>query len=285
MIATSYLGHGAQGNVLLYDCGSDEVQVAIKTVEVGSDEEDVHGWTLLTEMRRRGLPSARMVIPTGMVRTAELVCFPMAPADCTLDVAVRLWGVCSVAAALCVTKALRILYKDGYVYCDIKPENVLVKQERGVSHVVFGDLGSLVRVRESGVSTYPPPEHPSGVGVPATERAAVWGVGVLLATLVWGHDPRLCYVTDAANFTPAEAEVHRRAVMATVASRIDGCGRSSPMGQALQYCLEDSTASLFGTQLMFDRVIKIIKLGGQAPQTPPAQPRSDRAGSPLEWEF
>jgi serine/threonine protein kinase len=254
LMPDQHLGQGAIGHVVCYQSADGSASVAIKTVDVEDEEDEVTGWMLLTEMRRRGLSATRMIVPTSMARVNRTTCFFMPRADGSLQDFAEEVDPCS--AALAVTKALRVLYTEGFMYCDIKPANVLVKKEGEVFHIVLGDLGSLVRLRRSGVSTYPPPEHPSGLNVPATERAAAWGVCMLLLTLLNGHDQTFSYIQDAVLFTPWEEEAHKHRVMAVVASRIDELGRKSSIGEVLEYGLENATASLFGIQVLLEKSIR-----------------------------
>lgn len=255
LMADGYLGHGANGHVVGYQTKDGAVSVAIKTVDVENEEDEVTGWLLLTEMRQRGLTSTRMLVPTSMARVDRITCFFMPMADGSLQDFADEVDPC--AAALAVTKVLRVLYTEGFMYCDIKPANVLVKKAGAVFHIVLGDLGSLVKLRRCGVSTYPPPEYPNGVNVPATERVAVWGVCMLLLMLLNGHERAFAYNQAAALFTPDEEEAHKRKVMSVVASKIDELGRSSSIGEVLEYGLENATASLFGIQVLMERSIRM----------------------------
>jgi serine/threonine protein kinase len=97
--------------------------------------------------------------------------------------------------ALCGAKAMFVtrgvastclrLYENGFVYSDLKPANVLYAGlDYNTIRLTLCDYGSLAAVGATdAVATYPPPEHPFGTSVHATERAVVYGLGVLLVCL------------------------------------------------------------------------------------------------------
>jgi serine/threonine protein kinase len=93
------------------------------------------------------------------------------------------------SVALSVTRSVARtcgrLYNHGLVYVDIKPANVLYQMigEESI-WLTLCDYGSLAeKGATDAVATYPPPEHPYGTGVHATERALVYGLGMLLVCL------------------------------------------------------------------------------------------------------
>ena len=78
------------------------------------------------------------------------------------------------------------LFENGFVYADMKPANVLYAGlDYNTIRLTLCDYGGLAPVGATdAVATYPPPEHPFGTGVHATERAVVYGLGVLLVCLL-----------------------------------------------------------------------------------------------------
>lgn len=91
----------------------------------------------------------------------------------------------SVFVAKGVAKTCLRLFENGVVYTDLKPANVLyVGLNYNTVRLVLCDYGGLAPLGATdAVATYPPPEHPFGTNVRATERAVVYGLGVLLVCL------------------------------------------------------------------------------------------------------
>lgn len=93
------------------------------------------------------------------------------------------------AKAMFVTRGVALtclrLYENGFVYADMKPANVLYAGlDYNTIRLTLCDYGGLAAVGATdAVATYPPPEHPFGTSVHATERAVVYGLGVLLVCL------------------------------------------------------------------------------------------------------
>ena len=78
------------------------------------------------------------------------------------------------------------LFENGYVYADMKPANVLYAGlDYDTIRLTLCDYGGLAPLGATdAVATYPPPEHPFGTNVHATERAVTYGLGVLLVCLL-----------------------------------------------------------------------------------------------------
>ncbi len=92
-----------------------------------------------------------------------------------------------LVAELIRQQVVCLLEVTGVPYLDLKPDNVLYRQNKEGMSVHVADLGSLTVVSDPGeiISTYPPPEFRSGI-VPLPESAEErekllsWSVGVLL---------------------------------------------------------------------------------------------------------
>lgn len=233
-----HLGSGSAGHVFLM--GDGEQSFAVKVVCTDEGDEDRVGFELWSEMREAGMRCARLFVPARMERFEEMLCFGMPVGDCTLAEAVHAGEVRPVAAAEAVTRGLHLLQLSGYAYCDLKSSNVLVLRRGDTAHLVFCDLGSVVRGGGTGLATYPPPDFPSGVNVPATDRCAAWGASMLLLTLLLGHVPRLAYHKSGDRFTEAAARRWRENVTAAVraaAVKVDGFPAAAA---AILACLDDS---------------------------------------------
>ena len=91
----------------------------------------------------------------------------------------------AVFVAKGVAKTCLRLFENGFVYTDLKPANVLyVGLNYNTVSLALCDYGGLAPLGATdAVATYPPPEHPFGTNVRATERAVVYGLGVLLVCL------------------------------------------------------------------------------------------------------
>ena len=74
------------------------------------------------------------------------------------------------------------LYAAGFAYTDMKPANVLYHSTYGITLCDYGGLAPLGL--DTASATYPPPEYPRGLNVPANETTVVYGLGVLLVCLL-----------------------------------------------------------------------------------------------------
>jgi hypothetical protein len=91
----------------------------------------------------------------------------------------------AVHVAYLATLACLRLFRLGWAYLDLKPANVLyLGRSFNDMQLSLCDYGGLALLGAAdGVATYPPPEFPYGTDVRATERAVVYGLGVLLVCL------------------------------------------------------------------------------------------------------
>jgi hypothetical protein len=87
-----------------------------------------------------------------------------------------------VLAVFC--RKCRELFERGFAYTDMKPDNALhCPSERSF---VLCDYGSVCPLGGTdAVCTFPPPEYPKGKHVPANERVIIYGLGVLMAGLIF----------------------------------------------------------------------------------------------------
>jgi len=117
----------------------------------------------------------------------------------------------ALLAALYVCRICRRLFERGFAYTDLKPDNVLCSDE--TKRLLLCDYGSVSLVGQSNaVCTYPPPEWPAGQGVEASERTVIYGVGVLLASLLDASCLQsLAYVNVADPASQANATLELRA--------------------------------------------------------------------------
>lgn len=237
MRAVARLGKGACGEVSLYQTDGDGyVEAAVKVMSLDDDGEDAHGIEVAAAAAEAGAMTTRLLVPASLHRLPGCTCVVMPRADGCLPSRGQLTVTEAAALGAIVARALGTMFREGYAYCDLKPENLLVVARKGVPHLVFGDLGGLVHTRELGVCTYPPPAWPTGVNVPASEATLVWGLGVLVTTLMWGHDTDIACVKG--KFTPAEVAVRVTEVTLRVAKKIEAAGGPhTPMGEFLAYCL------------------------------------------------
>ena len=92
--------------------------------------------------------------------------------------------------AASLSLALRHIHSKGYVYRDLKPENVLLDEH---GYVKLADLGLSKKVGENrtftqcGTEEYVPPEMLKGRG--RTRASDWWAVGVFIFELLTGHPP------------------------------------------------------------------------------------------------
>lgn len=102
----------------------------------------------------------------------------------------RLSQPCTRFYIASVALALRHMHGAGYVYRDLKPENVLIDRQ---GHVKLADLGAAKKVDKArtftalGTEEYIPPEQVRGRG--RTIASDWWAVGVLLFELLMGRPP------------------------------------------------------------------------------------------------
>lgn len=147
-----------------------------------------------------GMPSSlrRLFVPTECSSVDGADCYIMPVADSTMCPgtadSVTLEALTLSIQVVCA--ALFALASSGFAYADIKPENIVVVRNRGGFNLAFCDLGSLAHLGSPSFATYPPPTHPSGLDVPATEAAMLWGLAALVAVLVGGHDSALMFSKD-----------------------------------------------------------------------------------------
>lgn len=228
-----WLGSGSAGYVFAFaGKGAAECEaVAVKTVRLDDEDQDYAGYELYREMA--GKECARLFVPTRMVVHGEYACFGMPCADGTLMAAVENGQADAAQATAVVARALQQLHRDGFSYCDLKPNNVLVLRRGEALHIAFCDLGSLARAGEAGSATYPPPDSPTGLNVPATEASAAWGLGAFLLTLLRGHDAPLKYDRDGGDFTEQQAEAWRRSAVEALRRGALNVGAATPAGRAI----------------------------------------------------
>jgi len=92
--------------------------------------------------------------------------------------------------AASLSLALRHIHAQGYVYRDLKPENVLLDEQ---GYLKLADLGLSKKVGENrtytqcGTEEYVPPEMLKGRG--RTKSSDWWAVGVFVFELLTGHPP------------------------------------------------------------------------------------------------
>jgi len=102
----------------------------------------------------------------------------------------RLTQQCTRFYIASVALALRHMHSAGYVYRDLKPENVLIDSK---GNVKLADLGAAKRVDKArtftalGTEEYIPPEQVRGRG--RTIASDWWALGVLLFELLMGRPP------------------------------------------------------------------------------------------------
>lgn len=102
----------------------------------------------------------------------------------------RLSEPCTRFYIASVALALRHMHGAGYVYRDLKPENVLIDSQ---GHVKLADLGAAKKVDKArtftalGTEEYIPPEQVRGRG--RTIASDWWALGVLLFELLMGRPP------------------------------------------------------------------------------------------------
>lgn len=92
--------------------------------------------------------------------------------------------------AACISLALRHVHKHGYLYRDIKLENVLIGHDGYVIICDFGYAKKLATDRtftKCGTDEYAPPEVVWGQG--RSTAADWWGLGILMHELLIGHPP------------------------------------------------------------------------------------------------
>lgn len=233
-----HLGSGSAGHVYLV--GKEGASFAVKVVLSDESDEDRAGFRLWCEMRDAGMRCAGLFVPASLEEFDDMACFGMPLGDTTLSSAVNDGTLRPAAAAEAVGRALHLLQISGYAYCDLKPSNVLVLRRGQTAHLVFCDLGSLVRGGGRGLATYPPPGFPSGVNVPATDRAAAWSASVLLVTLVLGHLPKLAYEKDGERFSFARERAWSErveSVLRAAAARVGGAASAAVLA-----CLEKAAS-------------------------------------------
>lgn len=86
-----------------------------------------------------------------------------------------------------IAAILGILHKNGYIYCDLKPENIIYNKER--SRVVLIDFGGAVR-KGNGVAEYTPVFDRSSWGIGtrrADESYDIFSLSMLLVILLKGR--------------------------------------------------------------------------------------------------
>eukprot|EP00908_Phaeocystis_cordata_P009651 Transcript_20446.p1 GENE.Transcript_20446~~Transcript_20446.p1 ORF type:complete len:393 (+),score=153.94 Transcript_20446:108-1286(+) len=102
----------------------------------------------------------------------------------------RLTQECTRVYVGSIALALRHMHQTGYVYRDLKPENVLIDTK---GYVKLADLGAAKKVDKSrtftalGTEEYIPPEQVRGRG--RTIASDWWALGVLLFELLMGRPP------------------------------------------------------------------------------------------------
>jgi len=87
--------------------------------------------------------------------------------------------------------ALSYIHGLGYVYGDLKPENVLLSESNGKLDLVLCDFGSVVKHQDMLIMytpAYAPIEVLLGVGE-GEYYVDVWGVGIILYTIMFGCVP------------------------------------------------------------------------------------------------
>lgn len=91
-----------------------------------------------------------------------------------------------INVVLMVARTCKALLAEGWVYVDLKASNIVLDAER---RPMLVDYGSIYKVGTTyACATYPPPNRPHGTGVPASESIVVYGLGVLLASVVQSFD-------------------------------------------------------------------------------------------------
>ena len=87
-----------------------------------------------------------------------------------------------IDVVLRVARSCKVLMSEGWAYVDLKASNVVLDSEKRPTIVDYGSIYKLGCTYAC--ATYPPPSRPHGTGVSASEASMVYGLGVLLASLV-----------------------------------------------------------------------------------------------------
>lgn len=190
-VTLTELGSGGFGKVLgvaFHPAGSESpVEFAVKAPR--SPNRVIHEQLLLDQQGDRPLPCASYIVPMTK-HSKNVVIMPVASG--TLE---RWEGKCTPEQAHKVVEIVRqgarCLFEQGFVYLDIKPENILYVCSAEKADLLLGDLGSLVGY----TYTYedPRPEfmyHPDDVKTPEQyERVILYSLTVLYFLLRFPEFP------------------------------------------------------------------------------------------------
>lgn len=277
-----YVAHGGNGTVCLHrsEHASSFFLYAIKTVmaEQGVENEETQGYNVYVSLMQRKSPALRFLVPVLKLSagddTATPTCYGMPAAVGTLCVLLpNGTPVERIAQVLRVVNGcLGVLWREGVAYMDLKPENVLVMGGGNSKFtVLLGDVGSLCFDGDSSMCTYPPPTHPSGVGVPATSKNVLYGLGMLMWVLLWGHDHRLQFLS----FAHLEDGQHKKKCMIHAAlQRISAVAETSPqLSNFLWYCMVGGEGNFKAA----DALLRLVMAEDRGISQPPREPHTQDA--------
>jgi hypothetical protein len=181
--------------VTAYQDGDGRV-VIVKTLPAEDDTNEamlVHQVTQLRQCLKGAMVNARLARVAQEPGCGKVSCDPKHYSVVLMHYAGQTLTTLNLkqcsAKAMFVTRGVALtclrLYENGFVYADMKPANVLYAGlDYNTIRLTLCDYGGLAPVGATdAVATYPPPEHPFGTSVHATERAVVYGLGVLLVCL------------------------------------------------------------------------------------------------------
>lgn len=139
------------------------------------------------------------------------------------------------AKDLCLMLSYLHGQKPSMVYCDMKPDNIMIQPEGNLRLI---DFGAVLELRQKdakpqlllGTRGYAAPEQ-LGNGQPVDARADIYGLGVTMRQLLTGQDP----CKDKAGAFPARSL--RRAMPRRLERIVRKCTREEP-GMRYQTCEE-----------------------------------------------
>ena len=178
-----YISKGSYGSVYRLFNESHRISIAMKKMEDPNDNE----YKIIKKLQKDGIGCDILNVKVLTIPGKGKMIF----SDFYNGSLYELMGKLNFSSILNIIKQLvsnlLCLYNNGYVYTDLKPDNILYKCVSDKHFkITIGDLGSICKKNSTNISTYLPwdQRNEQPYQIRCKESSVVWGLGILFMLLI-----------------------------------------------------------------------------------------------------